>query len=49
EVKGEFSIKDPLEVMGVKAFLPDDLPLGNLCHDHDRQLNDYLQGLTVLA
>ena len=49
EVRGEFVIEDTLEVMGIKAFFPDDLPLGNLCHDHDRQLNDYLQGLTILV
>ena len=49
DVTGNFAVEDTLEVMAIKAFLPDDLPLGNLCHDHDRQLNDYLQGLTVLA
>ncbi|MEL4894796.1 NUDIX hydrolase [Crocosphaera sp. Alani8] len=49
EVRGEFSIEDTLEVMQIEAFLPSDLPLGNLSHDHDRQLNDYLKGLTVLA
>ena len=46
---GEFAVEDTLEVMGIQAFLPDNLPLGNLCHDHDRQLTDYLKGLTVLA
>ncbi len=49
DVTGEFSIEDTLEVMTIEAFSPDDLPLGNLCHDHDRQLTDYLKGLTVLA
>ena len=49
EVRGEFSIEDTLDFMQIEAFLPSDLPLGNLSHDHDRQLNDYLKGLTVLA
>ncbi|MDJ0662883.1 MAG: NUDIX hydrolase [Crocosphaera sp.] len=49
DVTGKFAIEDTLEVMAIEAFSPDSLPLGNLCHDHDRQLNDYLQGLTVLA
>ncbi|MDJ0846405.1 NUDIX domain-containing protein [Crocosphaera sp.] len=49
DVTGEFAIEDPLEVISIEAFSPENLPLGNLCHDHDRQLNDYLQGLTVLA
>ncbi|MDJ0507742.1 MAG: NUDIX hydrolase [Crocosphaera sp.] len=48
EVTGEFKIEDKLEVMGIEAFSRDNLPLGNLSHDHDRQLSDYLQGLTVL-
>ncbi|ACB53972.1 NUDIX hydrolase [Crocosphaera subtropica ATCC 51142] len=49
EVTGNFAVEDTLEVIGIEAFSPDNLPLGNLSHDHDRQLNDYLQGLTVLA
>lgn len=49
DVTGEFAVEDTLEVMSINAFSPDNLPLGNLCHDHDRQLKDYLQGLTVLA
>ncbi|GBF79585.1 NUDIX domain-containing protein [Aphanothece sacrum] len=48
-VTGTFSVKDTLEVLEVEAFLPDELPLGNLSHDHDRQLADYFQGLTILA
>ena len=49
EVAGKFAVQDILEVMGIEAFSRDDLPLGNLSHDHGRQLTDYLQGLTVLA
>jgi 8-oxo-dGTP diphosphatase len=41
--------EDKLEVLQVKAFKPDELPLGNLSHDHDRQLKDYFTGKTVLA
>ncbi|ACK67621.1 NUDIX hydrolase [Rippkaea orientalis PCC 8801] len=49
EVTGTLAIRDSLEVLAVEAFDKDHLPLGNLSHDHDRQLVDYLQGLTVLA
>ncbi|GFE69438.1 NUDIX hydrolase [Chroococcus sp. FPU101] len=49
DVDGTFNIQDVLEVTEVKAFSPSDLPLGNLSHDHEQQLTDYLQGLTVLA
>lgn len=49
QVTGEFKIKDTLEITEVKAFLPEELPLGNFSHDHDRQIQDYLAGLTILA
>ncbi|WP_107667992.1 NUDIX domain-containing protein [Cyanothece sp. BG0011] len=49
EVTGSFAVEDTLEVIGIEAFSRDNLPLGNLSHDHDRQLTDYLKGLTVLA
>lgn len=48
-VEGNFDIQDTLEILEVKAFAPDKLPLGNLAHDHDRQLKDYFQGLTVVS
>jgi hypothetical protein len=49
EAQGKPHPKDELEIMEVKAFAPKDLPSGNLSHDHDRQLKDYLQGLTTVA
>jgi 8-oxo-dGTP diphosphatase len=49
EARGNFHVKDTLEILEAQAFLPANLPLGNLAHDHDRHLQDYLQGLTVLA
>ncbi len=49
DVTGELKIEDTLEIMNIEAFSKDNLPLGNLSHDHDRQLQDYLQGLTILA
>jgi 8-oxo-dGTP diphosphatase len=49
EVRGTFNIGDTLEITDVKSFLPEELPLGNLAHDHDRQLQDYLQGVTTVA
>ena len=49
EAKGKIEVKDTLEIYEAKAFAPEDLPLGNLSHDHDRQLKDYFQGLTTIA
>jgi 8-oxo-dGTP diphosphatase len=49
EVTGNFAIADKLEILQVKAFTADKLPLGNLSHDHDRQLKDYLAGETTVA
>ncbi len=48
-VDGTMLAQDKLEVMDVKAFKPGEIPKGKLSHDHDRQLADYLRGVTVLA
>ncbi|MCG6133538.1 MAG: NUDIX hydrolase [Nostoc sp. LLA-1] len=49
EVQGKMEIQDTLEVMEIQAFSPDSLPLGKMSHDHTRQLQDYLNGMTTLA
>jgi 8-oxo-dGTP diphosphatase len=49
EVEGSFAVRDTLEVAEVKAFAIDSLPFGNLSHDHERQLRNYLEGTTVIA
>ncbi len=49
EVTGELAAEDKLEVLQVKAFKPEDLPRGNLCHDHDQHLNDYFNGATAIS
>jgi ADP-ribose pyrophosphatase YjhB (NUDIX family) len=49
EVDGTMLAQDVLEISEVKAFDLKDLPLGDLCHDHDRQLQDYLAGRTIVA
>ena len=49
EADGVMEAKDKLEVLQVKAFKPEELPLGNLSHDHDRQLKDYFAGKTIVA
>jgi len=49
EVDGTIHIEDSLEVLDVQAFPLSALPKGKLSHDHGRQLQDYLAGLTVLA
>jgi 8-oxo-dGTP diphosphatase len=49
EVDGKIEVQDTSEISEAKAYKRDELSLGNLAHDHDRQLQDYLQGLTVIA
>ncbi|HEY9631179.1 MAG TPA: NUDIX hydrolase [Coleofasciculaceae cyanobacterium] len=49
EVNGKLQAQDTLEVMDVKAFLPAEIPLGQLSHDNDRQLKNYFEGTTTLA
>ena len=49
EVQGTMSVQDTLEISEVQAFPITSLPKGQLSHDHDRQLQDYLDGLTTLA
>lgn len=49
EVEGELGAINNLEVLEVKAFPPETLPFGDLAHDHERQLNDFLDGKTTLA
>jgi 8-oxo-dGTP diphosphatase len=49
QVQGEMKILDPSEILEVKAFDPEALPLGQLSHDHDRQLQDFLNGVTMVA
>jgi 8-oxo-dGTP diphosphatase len=49
EAAGKLQVQDTLEILEVQAFSQKDLPLGNLSHDHDRQLKDYLQGVTTIA
>ena len=49
QVDGEFSIQDVAEVLAVQSFAVEDIPHGELAHDHDQQLQDYLNGATVLA
>ena len=49
EADGMMQIKDPMEVSDVQAFEPKSIPIGRLSHDHDRQLQDYFEGHTVVA
>ena len=49
EADGELEAEDKLEVLQVKAFTRDELPMGNLSHDHDRQLRDYLNNKIAIA
>lgn len=49
EVQGKMEIQDTLEVMEIQAFSRNSLPSEPMSHDHYRQLQDYLNDLTILA
>lgn len=49
EVQGIMQVKDTLEVLEIQAFPSTSLPQPQMSHDHSRQLQDYLNGLTTLA
>ena len=49
EVQGTMEVKDTLEISDVRAFDRSEIPIGELSHDHDRQLQDYFDGKTILA
>lgn len=49
EVQGKMEVQDTLEVMEIQAFSLDCLPPGQMSHDHNQQLQDYLNGLTTVA
>ncbi|MBH8561945.1 NUDIX hydrolase [Nostoc sp. CENA67] len=49
KVQGMMVVEDTLEVMEIRAFPAESLPLGKMSHDHSQQLQDYLNGLTTLA
>lgn len=46
---GSLAPHDTLEVAEIRAFNRDELPQNNLSHDHGRQLQDYLSGITRIA
>ena len=48
-VMGEFTIQDTLEIQDIAVFAPEQVPIGTLSHDHDRQFQDYLKGATTIA
>lgn len=48
-VEGEMRVHDTLEIMNIQAFSPSEIPQGQLSHDHDRQIQDYFNGATVIA
>jgi ADP-ribose pyrophosphatase YjhB (NUDIX family) len=49
EVQGTMQIHDEWEITAVQAFERSAIPMGNLSHDHGRQLQDYFDGKTTVA
>lgn len=48
-VQGTMQVQDLYEISEVQAFSREALPWDHLSHDHDRQLQNYLQDQTTLA
>ncbi|MGB8702602.1 MAG: NUDIX hydrolase [Thermosynechococcaceae cyanobacterium] len=48
-VTGSFDIEDHREIAEVKAFVPNQIPIAELAHDHGRILTNYQQSETTLA
>lgn len=49
QVEGTFESFDLDEILEVKSFPADELPMEKMAHDHTQQLKDYFSGKTVLA
>jgi ADP-ribose pyrophosphatase YjhB (NUDIX family) len=49
DVQGTMQVQDTLEISEVKGFDRSAIPLGELSHDHDQQLQDYFDGKTTFA
>lgn len=49
DVQGTMQVQDTLEISDVKGFDRSAIPLGELSHDHDQQLQDYFDGKTTFA
>lgn len=49
QVSGVMKVEDSREIAEVKSFSWSNIPFGHLAHDHDRQLQDYLQNNTTIA
>jgi 8-oxo-dGTP diphosphatase len=43
QAKGKLQSRDLDEILDVRAFRVEEIPFGSLSHDHERQLQDYLQ------
>lgn len=49
DVQGTMQVQDTLEISDVKGFDRSAIPLGELSHDHDQQMQDYFDGKTTFA
>jgi ADP-ribose pyrophosphatase YjhB (NUDIX family) len=49
DVQGTMQVKDTLEISEVQAFERSAIPMADLSHDHEQQLQDYFSGKTTLA
>jgi ADP-ribose pyrophosphatase YjhB (NUDIX family) len=49
DVQGTMQVQDTVEISEVQAFERSAIPMADLSHDHEQQLQDYFSGKTTLA
>ncbi len=48
-VSGQLHVLDTAEILTVRDFAPDEIPMQSLAHDHQRQLQDFFNRAIALA
>ncbi len=49
KVQGNIQVQDKLEILEVKTFARETIPLNNLSYDHNQQMQDYLANGNIVA
>ena len=49
KVQGDIQVQDQLEILEVKTFSSEAIPLNDLSYDHNRQMQDYLENRNTIT
>ena len=49
KAQGDIQVQDKLEILEVKTFARETIPLNNLSYDHNQQMQDYLENRNIVA